>query len=539
LIVRDTVKRTSLAEGQQNISKTGFDFIEQDTGWYERQVLSSQFSLGLNYDPLKVDARLAFANSVREAPFELGFGYSRSNIEASPYGEFFLNRLDNGQTGFGRVAFADLSEDLVSFGLDLNYEFTPAIIGSAGIEYGKTERDSTRREFLITAPSSLPTGVGLLRPDLLLGGTVVEFFGIGLVEATEADPAFSASLETKAAYAQVQAELAEGLELSIGARYEEAQQLVSPLQVFKTPIQSAAQTNLDNDYVLPALTLTYKFADNMQLRLNGSQTIARPQFRELMIQAYYDPDTNRSYRGNPLLVDTEFTNAELRYEWYFAPEQRLSLAAFYKDIDKPIEYFTTFNENRPFTSFANAPRATLNGVEVEFQKYFDVDRMFDSGFLSTRRAVLIANYTWSDSEIEVLDTDETEFFGVATQPARNYFSDGGKLTGQSSHLVNLQLGFEGLDSLSQQTLLISYASDRVFSRGTGLQPDVVESPGFMVDFVVRQGVNWFGQDLELKFEARNLLETEYEEFQERGGNKVFINRYDAGVKFSASVSAKF
>jgi hypothetical protein len=539
LIVRDTVKRTSFAEGKQNNQRPTFDFLEQETGWYERQVVSSQFSLGLNFEPLKLDARLAFANSTREAPFELGVGYSRSNIDESPYGAYFLNRLDNGQTGFAKVAFADLSEDLVSFGLDLSYEFAPGIVGSAGIEYGKTDRDSTRREFLILAPSSLPTGVGLLRPELLLGGTVVEFFGIGMVESTEADPAFTASLETKAAYAQVQAELAEGFELSVGARFEDAEQLVSPLQVFKTPIPSAAETNLVNDYVLPAVTLTYKFADNMQFRLNGSKTIARPQFRELMVQAYFDPDTNRSYRGNPLLVDSEFTNAELRYEWYFAPEQRLSLAGFYKEIDKPIETFTTFNENRPFTSFANAPRATLVGAELELQKYFDLDLVFDSPFFSSRRAVVITNYTWSDSDIEVTDSDVTEFFGVATQPARNYFVDGSKLTGQSTHLVNLQFGLENVESLSQQTLLISYAGDRAFSRGSGGQPDVIESPGIMVDFIVRQGVNWFGQDLELKFEARNLLETEYEEFQERGGNKVFFNRYDAGVKFSASVSAKF
>jgi outer membrane receptor protein involved in Fe transport len=539
LIVRDTVKRTSFAEGKQNNQRPTFDFIEQETGWYERQVISSQLSLGLNFDSLKVDSRLAFATSTREAPFELGVGYSRSNIDESPYGPYYLNRLDNGQTGFAKVAFADLSEDLLSFGLDFTYEFAPGVVGSAGIEYGKTDRESTRREFLILAPSSLPTGVGLLRPDLLLGGAVVEYFGIGMVESTETDPAFSASLETQAAYAQVQAELTEGVELSVGARFEDGDQSVAPLQVFKTPSASTAGTRLENDYVLPAVTLTYKFADNMQLRLNGSQTIARPQFRELMFQAYYDPETNRAYRGNPLLVDSEFTNAELRYEWYFAPEQRLSLAGFYKDIDRPIEAFTSFSDNTPITSFANAPRATIMGVELELQKYFDLDLIFDSSFFSSRRAVVISNYTWSESEIEVGVDDTTEFFGTATQPAVNFFIDGSPLTGQSNHLVNLQLGLEDQDSLSQQTLLISYASDRAFSRGAAGLPDVIESPGIMVDFVVRQGVNWFGQDLELKFEARNLLETEYEEFQERGGNKVFFNRYDAGVKFSASVSAKF
>jgi hypothetical protein len=258
-----------------------------------------------------------------------------------------------------------------------------------------------------------------------------------------------------------------------------------------------------------------------------------------MFQAYFDPESNRSYRGNPLLVDSEFTNAELRYEWYFAPEQRLSMAGFYKKIENPIEAFTGFNDNTPVTSFANAPRATLLGVEFESQKYFDVNEWFDSPFFASRRGVVIGNYTWSESKIKVGARDTVDVFGTTTQPASNFFIDGSPLTGQSNHLVNLQLGLENLDSLSQQTLLVSYASDRAFSRGAAGLPDVVESPGVMVDFVVRQGVNWFGQDVELKFEARNLLRTEYQEFQQRGANKVFFNRYDSGVKFSASFSTSF
>ena len=95
----------------------------------------------------------------------------------------------------------------------------------------------------------------------------------------------------------------------------------------------------------------------MQMRFNASKTIARPQFRELMFQSYFDPETNRRYRGNPLLIDSEFVNAEGRFEWYFASEQHLSTAVFYKKIDRPIEAFTGFDDNTPVTSFANAPEA--------------------------------------------------------------------------------------------------------------------------------------------------------------------------------------
>ncbi|NBR18298.1 MAG: TonB-dependent receptor, partial [Gammaproteobacteria bacterium] len=158
-----------------------------------------------------------------------------------------------------------------------------------------TERDSERREFQIIAPSSFESGVGMLRPDYLLGGAIIDYYKIGLIESTETDPAFAAALKTHAAYAQLQAEIVEGLEVNVGARMEKAEQRVNPVQVFRTASNSGAGTNLENDYLLPALTVTYKFGDNMQVRANASKTIARPQFRELMFQAYYDPESNRCW----------------------------------------------------------------------------------------------------------------------------------------------------------------------------------------------------------------------------------------------------
>jgi outer membrane receptor protein involved in Fe transport len=539
LIIRDTLKRTSLSEGKQNSQRPDRDFLEQETGWYERQVWSTQLSGSFNFDPVKIDMRAAYANSRREAPFELAFGYSRSNAAADPSGAYFINRLDNGQTGFASIVFSELDEDLLAYGADASWEVTPQFVVSAGLEGTDTERDSERREFLAIAPSTFPSGVSLFRPDYLLGSEVVDFYGIRVIETTESDPAFTATLETQAAYLQAQAEVADGFEVNLGVRYEQAEQVVEPRQVFATLAGSSAETLLDNDYILPALTLTWKFADDMQARFNASQTIARPQFRELMFQSYYDPESNRAYRGNPLLIDSEFKNAELRWEWYFARDQRLSAAGFWKEIDKPIEAFTGFNDNNPVTSFANAPAATLYGLELESQKYFFLSDMTESALFASRKLVLIGNYTWSKSELSVKDGDTTDVFGTVTQPSSNFFRDGAQLTGQSEHLVNLQIGLENEDALSQQTLLISYASDRVTSRGAAGLPDIFESPGVSVDFVARQGFQFLGKGMEFKFEARNLLRTEYSEYQERGPNRIFFNRYDRGVKLSASISASF
>jgi len=537
--VHDTLKHSSLARGHQNNQRAGADYLEQTTAWYERELLSTQVTTDIKLDPITVGARASYSESQRDAPFELVIGYQRSNIEADPFGDQFINRLDNGNTGFATAAFSNLNETLKSAGIDVTWEFAPSFKATAGYDFANTERDSTRREFQIIAPSSFPSAVAALRADYLLGPAVIDAFDIGLIETTESDPAFAAQLRTNAAYLQFLARFTGSLDLSFGARHERGEQTVHPIQVFNTLTNSGASTNLDNDYVLPGATLTWRLNETMQMRLNASKTIARPQFRELMFQSYYDPESNRAYRGNPLLVDSEFVNGEARFEWYFAPDERMSVAGFYKKLDKPIEAFTGFNDNTPVTSFANAPEATLYGAEFELQKFFALDAISDREFFGTRRAVVIGNYTFTDSSIGVGPGDTVAVYGTSTQPASNFFRDGSRLTGQSNHLVNLQLGLEKSGGLSQQTILLSYASDRVTSRGAAGLPDIYESPGLKVDVVLRQGLTFFQQDVEAKFEARNLFGNDYKEFQERDGNIVYYNLYDVGTSFVASISVNF
>ena len=67
----------------------------------------------------------------------------------------------------------------------------------------------------------------------------------------------------------------------------------------------------------------------------------------------------------------------------------------------------------------------------------------------------------------------------------------------------------------------------------------MERPGIRLDFVARQGVKLAGQEIDLKFEARNITGRRHEEFQQAGGNRVEINTYDVGRSFSLSASLKF
>lgn len=541
LYVRDTIKQARLGLGTKS-GNTVVEFMQQNTAWYERQLIDTQFvgefKLG---DGISLDLRGAYANSQREAPSEMYFEYVRTNTPSDLYGNYFVNRLNNGNGGDASVSYSDLNEDLWSAGVDLSYQATPEIGLTVGGAFSDTKRTSSRRDFQFQAPNSFPTAVGMLRPDLLLAPGIIKGFGIELVESNEGNPAFLASLRNWAGYGKVNWSLASSLTLDAGVRFEKADLEVAPIQVFTTPGASLAGTSQSNQYWLPGATLTWQARDDLQFRISASKTIARPQFRELIYQAYFDPDSNRQYQGNPLLVDSQLYNGEARVEWYFDREQRLSIAGFYKKIKNPIESFITGSDQ--ITSFANAPEAQLYGAELELQKYFDLSGLGnDESWFASRRLVAISNYTYTSSKLKVGPKDTVRVFGAFSTLASDYFQDGHPLTGQSDHIVNLQLGIESTDKLSQQTFMLTYSSDRVVSRGLNgspPQPDRIERPGLSLDFVAREGFDVLGGELELKFEARNITGRKHEEFQQSGSNRIDVNTYRLGRSFSLSASLKF
>lgn len=540
LFIRDTIKQARLAIG--NRQQTDVDFLQQRTTWIERQLFDSQVVGEFKLAPdLALDVRGTYARTQRDAPFELSMEYVRTNEPTDPFGNIFVNRLNNGARGDAEITFSALRETLWSGGVDLTYRPADFLSTTFGGYYAITDRTSSRRNFLFVAPNNFPGGVDTFRPDYLLQPSVINAFGITLIEGDTGNPAFRARLENVAGYVKANWAIADTISLDAGVRFEHARQQVDPVRVFTTPIASDAGTFLARDYWLPAATLTWEIRTGMQVRLSGSKTVARPQFRELIFQRYFDPESNRPYLGNPLLVDSQLLNGEARFEWYFAPEQRVSVAGFVKQIEKPIEAFISGIDLT--TSFANAPKARLYGAETELVKYFDTAPLLGEGaFWATRRFVTVVNYTFTQSRLSVSASDSVPVYGAASSIGTDYFRDGDPLTGQSDHIANLQLGIEDTERVSQQTILLTYASDRVVSRGLNgspRQPDVIERPGLRLDFVAREALDFLGLPIEMKFEARNLTGRRHEEFQQSGDNRVDVNTYRLGRVFSLGVSATF
>ncbi|WP_287979764.1 TonB-dependent receptor [Sphingomonas sp.] len=577
--IHDTLKQARGSAATLYNNPSGLRF-QQNTAWFERQLIESQlvgeFQLS---DALKLDARGAYANSKRNAPYERQFDYLCSNRTTTGLpitgdggqqaGGFQCDgayQVTQRFTPFASIIFSKLNEDLYTGQADASYKLDtdrPMTL-SAGYFYQGTKRTSSRLQF--NYQTSLGGGTApqypynLLRPDYLLSPDVINN---ACPQTANTIPCtlqlqfntplgayeYAAKLDVHAGYVQAEAEALDGLRAVIGVRYETGDERVTPIK--------STTTRLKNDYFLPAATLTWNFAKDQQLRASFAKTISRPQFRELAPQQFRDPDSDRLFFGNPNLRDSELYNLEARYEWFFGRDQRFTAAGFYKRIDNPIEQvgFYTGADDRLQTGFTYLPKATLYGGEVEVQKYFKLGDVFGGDFFATRRALFIANYTYTKSKITA-DNSCVPDVSPGAQPvngcaagfgrAFKLFRDGAPLTGQSDHLVNVQVGLEDTASLSQITLLFNYASDRVTNRGPSLlggdrfQPDIVEHPGIRVDMVVRQGFEVAGGKWELKAEARNLTRTRYRESQTfANGREVFINRYNLGRVFSLGLSTTF
>jgi len=551
LYIHDTIKQGRLSSGFDLFAGAGQiangpdPILRQSTFFFERELYDLQGVAELDFGRVDLDLRGTYARTLRKSPYEREFSYAFDTAIGD-----YVNRL-GGTFETATITFSDLDEQVLAGGADLSYSkaFGLPLTLTAGYAYTDTQRASTRYFFRYRGPGGgrVSDLVGQLRPDFLLSDFIVETNGIVLQpEAANGAPSYQGALEIHAGYAVADLEITDTVSLSTGVRYEDAVQTV-------TTGGSFAPTDISNAYFLPAATLTVRFGADMQLRLHGSKTLARPQFRELAPQQYEDFESDRSFFGNPFLEDTQIYNAEARIEYYLGRDERVSLSGFYKRLDKPIEAVVSppSSSGDILVGFTNAPQANLYGAEFELQKYFPLD-FLGGGFFATRRLLLIANYTYSKSQLVVGDQqvpspiqpnspDPANPVRI-TIPADVIFEEGAPLVGQSEHLLNVQLGIEDTESLSQLTLLANYASERVTFRGSRspAYPDAVEEPGLSIDIVLRQGLRVRGVEAELSLEVRNIFGTPYREAQDYGpGGIIDVNSYERGARLSAGLALRF
>ena len=350
---------------------------------------------------------------------------------------------------------------------------------------------------------------------------------------------YVAATATDAAFGQISVDWNETWDVIIGARYEDYRQFSAPFQPYRqngsrvlieidedsVNAGNAPDGVFQDDNVYPTFGITYShpgfWADDFSLRFNYSETVVRPDLREITDTSYRDPLTDILVFGNASVTPTDFTNFDIRADWFFGNGRSLSITYFYKELENPIEFFQGLGTEASITAeIQNAESAEINGFEFEW--------LADFGFLGDLGALFFVtgNITLLESE---LNTGNDLLLNVTNRQRA--------LTGASDFVGNVQLGYDSDDGKHQANLAYNTFSERIFTAGVGGIDDAFEQPFESVDFTYSFFLN---DNFTFKFKAQNLLDDSVLITQEDfNGNSVDIFEESVGQTYSLGFSYKY
>jgi outer membrane receptor protein involved in Fe transport len=276
-----------------------------------------------------------------------------------------------------------------------------------------------------------------------------------------------------AGYLQLDNEFGTHWRLVWGARVENFDQLIGSVKTSDDRFVRTKKTD-----VLPGVNLTYKVNAKQNIRLSGSQTIIRPEFRELAPFTFFDFELNAAVLGSPTLKRSKVSNADLRYEIYPRSGETVSLGVFYKYFRDPIEQY--FNQSGVASStfnFLNAKQATSYGVEAEFRKKLDI--LADG----LKNFTLQGNLSYIYNRVK--DKEKT-----LDRP----------MQGQSPYVINLGLNYD-IEKLGlNTTVLFNEIGRRILLVGNEQVPAIWENTRPLLDLQIAKKLMKNKGELKLNFQ---------------------------------------
>ncbi|MEH6657809.1 TonB-dependent receptor [Leeuwenhoekiella marinoflava] len=271
--------------------------------------------------------------------------------------------------------------------------------------------------------------------------------------------------------------------------------------------------NKEYTNLYPSVNFKYNLTADQGIRLAGSRTITLPEFKEIAPFEYVSP-VGQVTKGNPDLEASINYNFDLKYEWFPSSDELLSVAAFYKIINDPINKVQQRGAAGIFSYFNAGEQANVLGLELEGRVNI-IKAEEDSGNIGVRLSGNITRIFHEQDLKEVYNED-----GDLLRTYRyNGKSDDG-LQGASDWIVNATLGFStAAEKPWEFNIIGNYASSKILALGSPTnqqEPDVffneaIIEKGFVVlDAVLSKKVT---EGFAVKLTGRNLLDPTIEQTQ--------------------------
>ena len=344
--------------------------------------------------------------------------------------------------------------------------------------------------FSAGAASSAPDGTSLHRlfdPANFESGAIyykTESFSNRTVDYYEGDQAIDAF------YLMGEITPLKPLRIIGGIRLEDAEtKMLSRISWFDANGQSVTRDSLlarpEKEW-LPSITAIYSITSSLNFRASYSESLARADFRELASVSYYNV-TDRVYMRAMKPIETSSSrNYDLRLEWYPSLGEVVSVSAFYKEFDKPVEKMVRVTADmQNFELFTvNLDRSVMRGLELNFRKSFAfITPPLKNLWLSGNFALIRGNV-------------ESEEMWSGAIKARNR-----PLQGLAPYNANAALAYEG-DRFGASVNYTRVGRTLVYG-GDYDYTDQYENPRNVLD--LQLSARFFKRRLEVKLNASDVL----------------------------------
>ncbi|MGD9021844.1 MAG: carboxypeptidase regulatory-like domain-containing protein, partial [Lysobacterales bacterium] len=436
MLLRNSTDKAQVWQGF-NRDAEGGDVRFTELEWIERQMMASQV-LGEHAFPalngLELNWQYTFATAESASPDTRSYRYDPDTFTADEEDFIFSIRSDSNQR-----RWSDLEDESTSWNIGIKQpiEMFDGLDMDLLMGFNRVDktRDSVIRRFNFKSRGSISGSPDLRRnlsvEDIIFDETI-DPRGWQLEEVTLATDTYDARQVIDARYIGLDMNFGEVLRVAAGVRDESSRQAASTFNLFD-PDRNPVVSELNTDDNFPYLTTTW-FQGDHQVRFGYAETTNRPDFKELSESLYKDPLLDRLVKGNPDLEAAYITHYDVRWDYYFSPGEFISLGAFYKEFEDPIESVILASAEIGLTSFDNAELAENAGVEFELYKTLSFfEERWGWGAI-WEKIYINTNFAWIDSEITLADDDSN------TQTSNQR-----PLQGQSPYVWNFQVGYDDED----------------------------------------------------------------------------------------------
>lgn len=497
----------NLSSDNTYTARTGIQFFEQDSirGYSFDYVSKSLFNTQLegdhklNWRDAKINWNLNYSYADRLQPDLKALNYRKDYDQGATEYEAIVPNGTASRTDASRF-YSDMFEDSyggnASFTLPFSFMNQKNLL-KVGLFKQYKIRDFGARKFgYIKSFGTFDANLLMLPYNQIFQPQNLALGGFIMDEGTENSDRYDAISDIQAAYLQFDNKLGEKFRLVWGARVEDGFQKVNTYDFGGQPLQV---NNSFTDF-LPSLNSTYNLNEQSAIRFSLSQTVTRPELRELTNFGFFDYISKRILQGNPDLKASRNTNIDLKYEIYPGAGQIISVSAFYKYFKNPIEQIVSSGSVRNIT-FQNAESAKTSGFELEFRKRMDF--IAQSNFFKNLIGYANGSIIFSTVSLNNLISDVTSR----------------SLQGQSPYIINAGLLYNDPKTNLSFNLLYNRIGERISEVGYQGYPDIYERHRDVIDFQLSKRV--LKSKAELRLNISDLLNQRVIFYQNMNDNKTY------------------